>query len=181
MAKFDVALQHLFALEGGWVKHPADPGGETYRGISRRYHPDWPGWRHIDAQDRSPQQLDALAGDFYRGRYWGVLGPAMDQVADSLGSELLDQAVHTTPGRAVEHLQRALNALNRQGKLWPDVSVDGRLGPGTAAAAAKAEAEGRTKAVVGTMNVIQGAYLLERVEKTPTKEEFWLGWLRRLY
>ena len=48
MANFEYAIERLFGLEGGYARHPADPGGETYRGISRRYHPEWSQWADID-------------------------------------------------------------------------------------------------------------------------------------
>lgn len=41
---FEKTLLH----EGGYANHADDPGGETYCGISRRYHSDWAGWRIID-------------------------------------------------------------------------------------------------------------------------------------
>ena len=34
--------------EGGYANNPDDAGGETYKGIARKMHPIWPGWRIID-------------------------------------------------------------------------------------------------------------------------------------
>lgn len=46
---FKVALyQVVLPNEGGWVKDPADSGGETYKGISRKNFPHWSGWSEID-------------------------------------------------------------------------------------------------------------------------------------
>lgn len=36
---------------------PRDPGGQTCWGISRRYHPTWPGWRMVDAGTTSGPEL----------------------------------------------------------------------------------------------------------------------------
>lgn len=33
-------LDHILILEGGYVNHPADPGGETKYGISKRAYPE---------------------------------------------------------------------------------------------------------------------------------------------
>lgn len=40
MASFDLAIPTILANEGGYVNDPADPGGETNFGISRRSYPD---------------------------------------------------------------------------------------------------------------------------------------------
>ena len=37
---FDKAFQITVGVEGGYVNDPADPGGETRYGISKRAHPD---------------------------------------------------------------------------------------------------------------------------------------------
>src|SRR3712207_6059069 len=51
---FDIALERTLEFEGWYSKHPADPGGETYRGIARRHHPSWPGWALIDEAKQRP-------------------------------------------------------------------------------------------------------------------------------
>ncbi len=38
--KFNKAVRIILAHEGGYVNHPADPGGETNMGISKRSYPD---------------------------------------------------------------------------------------------------------------------------------------------
>lgn len=43
-------LNHTLAYEGGYSNNPADKGGETYRGISRKYNSGWSGWSVIDAK-----------------------------------------------------------------------------------------------------------------------------------
>lgn len=79
MADFSTAYNVLAANEGGYANNPADPGGETYRGISRRYHPDWSGWSWIDSYKASngsiPRgtifpQLEGSVQEFVRNNYW---------------------------------------------------------------------------------------------------------------
>lgn len=48
MANFKIALDKVLSREGGYINDPDDKGGETYKGISRKYNPDWKGWRIID-------------------------------------------------------------------------------------------------------------------------------------
>lgn len=51
-ADFRVTLAHIIEYESYYANVPADKGGETYGGISRRFNPNWYGWRHIDAYKR---------------------------------------------------------------------------------------------------------------------------------
>ena len=49
MASFKEAWEETSAVEGGYVDDDDDRGGETYRGVARNFHPNWPGWDRIDA------------------------------------------------------------------------------------------------------------------------------------
>ena len=79
MAEFKVAYAITAAHEGGYVNDPVDRGGETYRGIARVHHPDWSGWRRVDAQRRkagfprtlgSDRALQDAVRRFYKKAYW---------------------------------------------------------------------------------------------------------------
>jgi lysozyme family protein len=48
MSNFDYALLKLMEIEGGFANNPADAGGMTYKGISRKNFPHWSGWERID-------------------------------------------------------------------------------------------------------------------------------------
>ena len=61
MADFDKALELTLKAEGGYVDDPDDPGGETYKGISRSRNPKWQGWINVDllkAKRNFPRNLD---------------------------------------------------------------------------------------------------------------------------
>jgi lysozyme family protein len=83
-------------------------------------------------------------------------------------------------GVPVPFLQRALNAFNREGLDYPDMAVDGLLGPVTLAALRafieKRGADG-IKALVSMLNAEQAMRYLEIVEKRPASESFFYGWL----
>jgi len=53
MAIFDEAFEKTAAIEGGYVLDPDDAGGETYKGISRRFNPSWGGWDKIDEMKKA--------------------------------------------------------------------------------------------------------------------------------
>lgn len=186
MADFTLAHKRLAALEAGYVNDPDDKGGETIFGISRRFHPSWHGWAQVDAlkgtagfpgtAERSAM-LRGAAQDFYEALYWDpVGGPHLPQ---RVAEELLDQGVHMSTGRAVEHLQRALNIMNNDQARWPDLTVDGRFGPRTLAAVQAARRY--EDELLAWLDVYQGAYLRDKLEESTTQETFAIGWVRRVF
>jgi lysozyme family protein len=66
MADFEIAYGETELREGGYVNDPVDRGGETHRGVARKFHPDWSGWKIID-QIKQDHQLDA--GQFLPGNH----------------------------------------------------------------------------------------------------------------
>lgn len=186
MADFKLAHKRLAALEAGYADHPDDKGGETIFGISRVFHPSWPGWAIVDALRQRPDfpecaEIDALlnvrARNFYENHFWDpVGGPHLPQ---GIAEELLDQAVHMSPYRAVEHLQRALNIMNNRGRRWDDLTSDGRFGPKTLKAVR--ESAPFHEELLGALDIYQGAYLRDRLEENETQESFAIGWIRRVF
>ena len=89
MAAFEPAFQRLMRDESLVLtdaKH--DRGGKTYAGITRKNHPKWEGWKHLDAGSTPPLQL---VRDFYHAEYWmPVQGDKIieQSVADVLMDEL---------------------------------------------------------------------------------------------
>ena len=55
---------------GGRVVHNdhRDPGGQTCWGISRRYHPGWPGWQLVDAGTTSVPDLERAVSAGLNGK-----------------------------------------------------------------------------------------------------------------
>lgn len=183
MADLSLALPPVLKYEGGYVHDPADPGGETYMGISRRYHPNWLGWSIIDAGLKaghpfSEAALSGMVTNFYRTQFWDRLQG--DRIPDQgLADEILDQAVNLGVSRAVDHLQRALNALNNQQQKWPDMDRDGRLGPLTLRAIESARTYGLMPHLITAIKCQQGCYYLQRMEASPALERF-VGWFSRV-
>lgn len=103
---FDQAFEKLIGHEGGYVNNPADPGGETKFGVSRRAYP---------LENIKAMTLDR-AKVLYLHDYWGPAG--CDAVPDAIKFDLFDMAVNSGPVAAIKNLQRAVG-----------VTVDGMLGP----------------------------------------------------
>lgn len=69
MADFLKAYERTIANEGGYklTNIAGDRGVMTYAGISRRFHPSWPGWLQIDAHQ---VPSSSLVREFYKAEFW---------------------------------------------------------------------------------------------------------------
>jgi hypothetical protein len=135
------------------------------------------------------------AAAIYRRLYW--LRPCFDQVArrsPALTAELFDTAANMGPAVAATFLQRALTALNRNGRDYPDLVPDGRIGPATLAALdAFLDLRGASPAIgsgggdqqrtsgetvlLRALEALQGERYLRLAERRPANEAFLYGWL----
>ncbi|GAB4358816.1 MAG: glycosyl hydrolase 108 family protein [Gammaproteobacteria bacterium] len=188
MASFARALAIVLKHEGGYVNDPVDRGGETYRGIARRFHPDWSGWKRIDALKRragfpaslgNDRSLQRSVADFYRRYYWRPIQG--DKLGDeALAQELFDTAVNMGVRRAVRFFQEALNLLNRNQKNYDDLVVDGWLGAKSLAALeALVKSDRGSRHLLKLMNALQAAHYIEIMRNDPRQERFARGWLNR--
>jgi lysozyme family protein len=85
------------------------------------------------------------------------------------------------PAVAATFLQRALTALNRNGKDYPDLTPDGRIGPATLGAldtflATRGTTGGET-VLLRALEALQGERYLRLAERRPANEAFLYGWL----
>jgi len=109
---------------------PQDPGGQTARGISRRYNPEWTGWQLVDQGITSGSMFDQYVNGFYWQKYrplWTALPPRVREA-------VVDAVINMGPGRpgddrlgGIELLQEALCRLAKSRY----VKVDGDYGPKT--------------------------------------------------
>ena len=174
------------------VFDPDDAGGETYRGVARRYHPGWAGWATIDQlkpQADNRRQLNKLLADnaelqqqirdFYKQHYWDRFqGDAIS--SQEIAEELFDTGVNMGVHRAVRFLQEGLNLLNRNQKSYKDILEDGKSGPGTLGALGKYLAKDPPEHLLKVMNVLQGMHYIDYMRKSPTQEKYARGWLKRV-
>jgi len=186
MADFKEAYDLTMGHEGGYVHDPDDVGGETYKGVARKYHPNWYGWSMIDdakSEHNFPQCLDSdqelqeAVEDFYKDKYWDV--NRLDEFPQAVSTELFDTGVNMGIGRAAKFLQECLNYLNRNGSMFDDLVVDGAIGPASLRAANTVLP--KDEVVLLTMlNVCQGRHYMNYMTKSPTQEKFARGWFKRV-
>lgn len=171
----DDLIEDLINREGGYVDHPADRGGPTRWGITQSV-----ARRHGYSGDMSRlPQNDAAA--IYKQLYWLV--PGFDKIADiapQLAAELFDTGVNMGTGTATAFLQRALNALNRNGRDYADIAVDRRVGPATLRALTvfcRRRGLGAETVLLKAIEALQGAHYVRLAETRPSQEAFLYGWL----
>ena len=172
----DGLIDALIEREGGYVANPADKGGPTCFGITEAVARA-NGYR--GAMRELPREEAAA---IYKRLYW--LRPRLNEVAARSGAiaeELFDTGVNMGPAVAVTFLQRALTALNRNGKDYPDLVPDGRIGARTLAALDTfLDLRGRTggeTVLLRALEALQGERYLRLAERRPANEAFLYGWL----
>ena len=169
-------IDGILDREGGYVDHASDRGGPTCWGITEAVA------RANGYNGDMRAMPQGFAREVYRKRYW--LEPGFDRVArhsETLAEELADTGVNMGPSTAGKFLQRALNVLNLEAKVFPDLAVDGKIGPGTLTAlAAYLKHRGRSGELVlmTAVNCLQGARYIEIAEARQSQEAFVYGWLR---
>ena len=172
--------------EGLYSNDPDDFGGETYKGISRNKHPNWPGWKIIDSytlplpfSDKVEKNLFHIVKKFYRLKFWDeIMGNKITSL--EIAQELFDTAVNMGNHRAIKFLQQSLNLLNRTGVLFTDLVVDGIVGPKTLHALEIIIEARDTEILVLWMNVFQGMHYAKIMKKNPLQEKYARGWAKRI-
>ena len=173
-------------VEGNYSNDKDDPGGETYKGIARNMNANFEGWKIIDSYKgkksfpkilEGDQTLQKMVLDFYKKKYWDVF--MGDKLGEETAIEMFDQSVNLGTGRAIEHIQRSLNMLNAQQKFYPDVIVDGVMGIKTLGAFKNCCSINGEVLLVRILNMFQGKYYIELMEKKTVFEKF-IGLFKRV-
>lgn len=119
----------IFAVEGGYVNDPRDPGGETNHGITLAT-------AQAAGYTGKMRDLDLnTATNIYISNY--INKPGFGEVitlSPAVGQKLVDAGVNAGPARSSTWFQQGLNSLNRGGVDYAKISVDGKIGKGTIAA-----------------------------------------------
>jgi lysozyme family protein len=171
----DELIDALIEREGGYADHAADKGGPTCFGVTEavaRAHGYGGPMRLLPREE---------AATIYRRLYWQR--PRFDQIAsrsEVVAAELFDTGVNMGPAVAATFFQRALTALNRNGKDYLDLVPDGRIGPMTLAAFdafLKIRGSSGETVLLRALEALQGERYLRLAERRPANEAFLYGWL----
>ena len=168
-------IDGIIDVEGGYVDDPSDSGGETNFGVTVSVA------RANGYHGPMRDMLRKVAYDIYTAKYWDkVCGDQLTALCEPVAKEVVDTAVNMGPGRAGKFLQRSLNVLNNRARLYPDLVVDGDIGPSTLSALAE-YLEKRSDGVsvlVRALNCLQGAFYIKLAERREKDERFVYGWFK---
>lgn len=175
MSFFDDEFNRVVLIEGGYSDHPSDSGGKTKYGIREDV---------ARANGYTGPMIDMpleTAKRIYKNQYWDLLRlDEVSQVSRAVAHELFDSGVNCGIGRAARWLQSALENLNRRATDFPDVVVDGVIGPMSIFALRRffdlrgANAE---RVMLRALNSQQGCHYLAISDGTTDKnEDFTFGW-----
>lgn len=150
---FSIALARVLKSEGGFVDHPADPGGATRYGVTQRVA------RANGYQGDMRDFPLSMAGPIYKAQYWDPM--LADQLPAAVAFQAFDAAVNHGVSQASKFLQRAVGA-----------TPDGVIGPRTLAAV--------SAFTPATVVIFFNAERLAFYTGLPTWEAFGRGWTNRV-
>ena len=154
---FEQCLALTLKEEGGYVNHPADPGGMTNLGVTKRTYEGWLKREATEAEMRAlkPKDVEPI----YRFNYWNAV--RADELPMGVDSVVFDLAVNSGPTTAVKFLQRAL-----------ELPADGKFGPKTLQAVNDADPEKLVERICQLR--------LDFLKSLSTWPTFGKGWARRV-
>jgi lysozyme family protein len=171
-------LPFTLRFEGGYANDKADNGGETYRGISRTFHPAWPGWAVIDSYKVknslkrgdiiNDTALKTSVSDFY---YEAFFKPSHLQSLDSVLVALVCFDFKVNGGFTSLLLQHVVNR-----KFKGALVEDGAWEANTAAAANSIPEKELSLAILE----VRKQRFADIIKNNPSQAKFADGWNNRV-
>jgi lysozyme family protein len=112
-SNFELSLKKVIEHEGGYVNHPADPGGMTNLGVTKRVWEEWVG-HPVDEKEMRALTVEQVS-PLYKKRYWDAIHG--DRLPAGLDYCLFDTAINSGVGRASRFIQEMVG-----------VAADGAIG-----------------------------------------------------
>jgi len=138
---FDQALELILKNEGFYSNDPDDAGAETFRGISRKFHPNWKGWGIVDKFQKTAKVLEKeyhlnstlqnyVAKFYYFEFYKKCHSDFFEKNHPTLAYNIFDFAINSGIKSSLKTLQQSLNNIiyEKNIKIKP-LMVDGLIGP----------------------------------------------------
>lgn len=161
----------VIAVEGGYVNHSADPGGETNMGITKV--------TAVQNGYTGPMRTlpREVAESIYYDRYFVAPGYApLVSLDAAVTEELFDTTVNMGAARPSRWFQQSINEL-----CSTKLATDGKVGPGTVRAFASCQISyGSTKLCIAMLNRLDAKQKDEYgrlVRVNPKLKVFYKGWV----
>lgn len=176
MADFGKAYNVVLKNEGGYVNDPKDVGGETYKGIARKIHPNWSGWNIIDTykannggigfnQTLSDPLLENQVRNFYYKKWLNVKGN--DIQSQEVANIVFD--FYILAAKANQTVQETLNSLGK------NLTTDNIIGSKTITALNSVN----PVSFVNRFKDNRIKYHYDRVKRGVVNGKFLKGWIKR--
>lgn len=200
MSEFIPVYAASMSHEGQYSNDHRDRGGETWKGIARKMHPDWEGWAIIDQIKRSvitsdlsrilrdDEELEALVQEFYKAEFFLKL--MLDQIKEQpIAAELFDTAINQGLVTASKYFQQGLNLLNNNQKHYSDIEDDGKIGTATLRAYSAymltarfpgRSVERNTATLLRVLNGLQFERYKDICLASKEQEVYFYGWVNRV-
>jgi lysozyme family protein len=159
---FERAFIETIDLEGGYVNDPADSGGETKFGISKRSYPNI---------NIAALTIHAAKVIYFRD-YWEACR-LNELLSDKISGEIFDTSVNMGRKAAVLIAQRALNFLSE------DLVEDGKMGEKTITALNKWSKKDQ-RALFICLNGFQFSQYRMITQNNRRAVKFARGWTKRI-
>lgn len=165
----------------GYVNDPDDPGGLTsIWGFTQKT------LDRITSGLKSAEQLTVKeAYNLYLDHFFKR--PSIDRVHDvypALARTMFNLSVHGGTDKACRQLQELLNLNNNNGKLWSDLTVDGKLGRNSFNAlnayAKKRGTDNGSDVIFVSYAALTSAFYFSLIKSKPVKEKYFYGWMSRI-
>lgn len=172
-------IEAVMAREGGdrYSDRSADRGGPTRWGVTEATA------RQYGYAGDMRDYPKAEAIKVYTA-IWNQLRLSTIEGFDAdLATYLFDYGVNAGPGRAATDLQRLLNVLNDRQRFYPDLNVDGAIGPRSLSALeryAKGRDRAGTRLLAEAINALRITHCVELAERQGSQETNLFGWLSRI-
>lgn len=156
------------ALEGGYVNHPSDPGGETNKGITKAIAVKY---GYTGPMKTIP---DAVVNSiFYQGYLVEPGYVPLIALDPAVTTELFDTTVNMGPARPGRFFQQAITEICPTVK----VTIDGKVGPATIAAFATCQRVLLCRTMIPALDAKQFAEYDRLVRVNPALKVFHRGWV----
>lgn len=166
-------ISEVVDREGGYINDTSDSGGETNYGITKSTAV---AYGYIGAMIDLPYDV---AIEIYKQNYWGkICGDDLIAVIPISTEKLFDIAVNLGVRRAGEFLQRSLNVMNNNGNHYPDITVDGVIGPASILSAKSYSYNRSDDVLCRAIRSLQGAFYINLAERRTKDQKFVYGWIK---
>lgn len=161
-------IASTIGLEGGYVNHPSDPGGETNMGITKNVAVQHGYTGPMKALPR------AVAQSIYYQAY--LVAPGYEPLLAldaAVTEEMFDTTVNMGPARPGRFFQQSLNEICPALKL----KVDGQVGPASIAGFARCQRTLLCQAMLPRLDAKQLAEYDRLVRVNASLKTFHRGWV----